>query len=159
MKNIFLSGLLSLFLSGCIGSEKKIPDEDALLRKELHKIDWTKVDAYPSVEICDTILDEEKRRECFFDYLTSRLQEKLNLDSLTSLHPQIDTIEVKVTVYPDAHLEFEPYYVSDSLRFRSVEIDSLLQLRLNDFPSINPALKRGIPVKTQFILPVIIKSE
>jgi len=28
-----------------------------------------------------------------------------------------------------------------------------------DFPKVNPAIKRGIPVKTQFVLPVIIKQE
>ncbi|WP_430614257.1 hypothetical protein [Flavobacterium sp. JP2137] len=151
--------ILLLFLSGCGWSDKKIPNGDLLLKEELEKIDWTQVDAYPSVDLCDSLLDEAQRKQCFFDYLTVRLQEKLQLDSLTSRHPKIDTIEVRITVFPDAHLEFEPYYVSDSLRFRSQEIDSLLQLRLVNFPEITPAIKRGIPVKTQFILPLIIKAE
>jgi hypothetical protein len=34
-----------------------------------------------------------------------------------------------------------------------------LKARLIDFPKINPALKRGIPVKSQFILPVILKVQ
>ncbi len=151
--------ILFLFLSACGWSDKKIPDGDVLLKEELEKIDWTQVDSYPSVELCDTLLDDAQRKQCFFDYLTARLHEKLKLDSLTSKHPKIDTIEVRITVFPDAHLEFEPFYVSDSLKFRSQEIDSLLQLRLMDFPEISPAIKRGIPVKTQFILPLVIKSE
>jgi len=30
---------------------------------------------------------------------------------------------------------------------------------LVDYPKINPAIKRGVPVKTQFTLPVILKVE
>jgi hypothetical protein len=31
--------------------------------------------------------------------------------------------------------------------------------RLSDFPKVEPAIKRGVKVKTQFVLPVIIKME
>jgi hypothetical protein len=34
-----------------------------------------------------------------------------------------------------------------------------LAARLADFPKINPAVKRGVPVKSQFILPVILKGK
>ena len=40
-----------------------------------------------------------------------------------------------------------------------VKIDSILTARLSDFPKVEPAIKRGIKVKTQFVLPVIIKVE
>jgi hypothetical protein len=43
--------------------------------------------------------------------------------------------------------------------YDTVKIDSILKARLVGFPKINPAIKRGIPVKTQFILPVILKVE
>ncbi|MCP1995367.1 hypothetical protein [Flavobacterium sp. HSC-61S13] len=159
MKKFYPLYLLFLLMSACGWSDKKVPDGKALLKEELEKIDWTQVDAYPSVELCDSLLNESQRKQCFFDYMTIHLQEKLMLDSLTSKHPKIDTIEIRITVFPDAHVIFEPVYVSDSLKFRSREIDSLLQVRLVDFPEISPAIKRGIPVKTQFVLPLIIKEE
>ena len=56
-------------------------------------------------------------------------------------------------------VEFEPQFPKDSVAYDKVKIDSILQSRLIDFPKVNPAIKRGIPVKTQFILPVIIKTE
>jgi hypothetical protein len=43
--------------------------------------------------------------------------------------------------------------------YDTIKIDSILRARLVDFPKVNPAIKRGIPVKTQFVLPVIIKQE
>jgi hypothetical protein len=56
-------------------------------------------------------------------------------------------------------MEFEPQFPKDSVAYDKVKIDSILHSRLIDFPKVNPAIKRGIPVKTQFILPVIIKTE
>ena len=57
------------------------------------------------------------------------------------------------------NLEFEPQFPKDSVAYDTIKIDSILRARLVDFPKVNPAIKRGIPVKTQFVLPVIIKSE
>ena len=73
--------------------------------------------------------------------------------------PELDTLEVKVTIFPDASLQFEPRFPKDSVAYDTIKIDSILRYRLLDFPKVNPATKRGLPVKTQFILPVIIKSE
>lgn len=86
--------------------------------------------------------DVETRKLCFFDYLTVAIQEKLAMDTLAILYPEIDTIQVKVTVFPDSRLEFEPQFPSDSLAYDKNKIDSILRNRLKDFPKINPALKR-----------------
>ena len=55
-------------------------------------------------------------------------------------------------------MQFEPQFPRDTETYDTIKIDSILKLKLVDFPKVNPAIKRGIPVKTQFILPVIIKS-
>ena len=78
---------------------------------------------------------------------------------MTAIYPELDTIAVKVTIFPDASLQFEPQHSKDSVAYDTIKIDSILKARLVDFPKINPAIKRGIPVKTQFILPVILKVE
>ncbi len=62
-------------------------------------------------------------------------------------------------VFPNASLQFEPQFPKESVSYDKTKIDSVLRLRLIDFPQIKPAIKRGIPVKTQFILPVILKTE
>lgn len=125
----------------------------------MKEINWKEVDEYPSVADCEKLTDETQRKQCFFEFLTSTIQQKLNVDTLAVLYPELDTIEVKVTVFPDAQMEFEPQFPKDSVAYDKVKIDSILQARLVDFPKVNPAIKRGIPVKTQFILPVILKVE
>lgn len=158
MKKAVALLLLSLCFS-CQYLEKKVPSEQELLDKEMKEINWNEVDEYPSVDDCEKLTDENLRKQCFFDFITTTIQQKLAVDTLSTLFPKLDTIEVRVTVLPNATLEFQPEFPKDSVAYDTIKIDSILRARLVDFPKINPALKRGIPVKTQFVLPVIIKQE
>jgi len=160
MKKIILTVFLSILLfSSCQYFEKQVPSEKDLLQKELKSINWKEVDEFPSVYGSDTIENKIERQQCFFEYMTQLIQHKLSVDTLSVLYPELDTIEVKVTVFPNSRIIFEPLFPKDSVTYDTVKIDSILKARLVGFPKINPAIKRGIPVKTQFILPVILKVE
>lgn len=150
---------LILVLGSCNYFEKQVPSEAELLEKRLKEINWNEVTVYPSVESCDSILDKEAKKECFFSFMTTLIQQKISPDSIQKATRIIDTIQVKVTVSPTAEITFEPLFKSDSLAYPKHKIDSLIQTRLTNFPKIEPAQKEGIPVKTEFILPVIIKLE
>lgn len=158
MKKAIALFLVSLCFS-CQNFEKKVPNENELLEKQMKEINWNEVDEYPSVVDCEKLTDKEQQKQCFFDFLTATIQEKLAVDTLSNLFPQLDTIEVKVTVLSNALLQFEPQFPKDSVAYDTIKIDSILHARLVNFPKVNPAIKRGIPVKTQFVLPVIIKQE
>lgn len=151
--------LVVILFSSCQYFDKQVPSEKELLQKELKTINWKEVDEFPSVADCEKIENKTQRQQCFFEYMTQLIQEKLSVDTLSILYPELDTIEVKVTIFPNATMQFEPQFSKDSVAYDSVKIDSILKARLVDFPRVNPAIKRGIPVKTQFILPVILKVE
>lgn len=158
LKQYFLFLIILLF-SSCQFFEKQVPSEKELLAKELKEINWKEVDEFPSLADCEKIEDKTQRNQCFFEILTQLIQEKLSVDTLSVLYPELDTIEVKVTVFPNSTMQFEPQFPKDSVAYDTIKIDSILKARLVDFPKVNPAIKRGIPVKIQFILPVILKVE
>lgn len=158
MKHYYFFSLF-IIVTSCQYFEKQVPSEKELLQKELKAINWKEVDEYPSFADCDKLEDKTQRKQCFFEYLTQLIQEKLQVDTLSVLYPELDTIEVKVTVFPDSRMQFEPQFPNDSVAYDTIKIDSILHVKLVDFPKVNPAIKQGIPVKTQFILPVIIKVE
>ena len=160
MKKIIQLLFLLLAIQSCQYFEKQVPDEKELLEQELKKINWDEVDEFPSVLQCDTIKDAEIKRQCFFDYMAKTIQERIGIDTLRIEYPEIDTINVKITVNPDSSLQFETQYPNDSIALADkTKIDSILTSRLSDFPKVEPAIKRGVKVKTQFVLPVIIKME
>jgi hypothetical protein len=155
----FFFFIVCIFFNSCQYFEKKVPSEKELLQKELKSINWKEVDEYPTVSDCETITDKKERQKCFFDVMSQLIQEKLDVDSLSILYPDLDTIQVKVTIFPNSKMKFEPQFQKDSVAYDTIRIDSILHARLVDFPKVNPAIKRGLPVKTQFILPVIIKEK
>ncbi len=160
MKKIIQLLFLLLAIQSCQYFEKQVPDEKELLEQELKKINWDEVDEFPSVLQCDTIKDAAIKKQCFFDYMAQTIQERIGIDTLRFEYPEIDTINVKITVNPDSSLQFETQYPNDSIALADkTKIDSILTSRLSDFPKVEPAIKRGVKVKTQFVLPVIIKME
>ena len=158
LKQFFLF-LVVLSFNSCQYIDKQVPSEKELLQKELKSINWKEVDEYPSVANCEKIADKKQRQQCFFDVMAQLIQQKLDIDTLSILYPELDTIQVKVTVFPNSTMKFEPQFPKDSVAYDTIKIDSILHARLVNFPKINPALKRGLPVKTQFILPVILKEK
>ena len=158
MKKALALFLFSLCIS-CHYFEKEVPSEKELLDKQIKEINWEEVDEYPSVFECEKLMDKLEREQCFFEFLTQTIQQKLSIDTLSVFYPELDTIEVRVTIFPNATLKFEPQFPKDSVAYDTTKIDSILHARLIDFPKVNPAIKRGIPVKTQFVLPVILKIE
>ena len=146
--------LLALSINSC-QYFSQVPNEEELLKKELESINWKQVDEFPTFSSCDSVLDKTQKKQCFFDFLTQLIQQKLSIDTLSVLYPQLDTIDVKVTISPDASMVFEPQII-DTLSYNTTKIDSILKVRLVDFPTVHPAIKRGVPVKTQFVLPVLL---
>lgn len=156
-KALTLLFLILIFSCQYFGGE--VPSKKELLDKELNAINWNEVDVFPSFSECDKIKDERMQNQCFFEFLTQTIQEKLSSDTLASLYPELDTIEVKVTVFPNSSMKFEPQFPKDNTAYDTIKMDSIIKSRLVNFPKVNPATKRGLTVKTQFILPVIIKTE
>ncbi len=155
-KVIILSLLISL--QSCQFLEKKVPNEKVLLEQELKKINWDQVDEYPSFAECDSLNEEANQQSCFFETLSFQLHSKLKDDSIAKLFPQLDSIQVKVTISSNSNLNFEPI-ISDSIAYNKPQLDSLFQLRLTDFPKINPAIKRGVPVNSTFEIPVVLQKK
>lgn len=156
MNKILQIIFLSFLVTSCEFGAKQLPNQDQLLQEELNKIDWSKVDTYPSTPLCDTVQGIQEQKDCFFAFITTQLQERLYADTLKGQFKHIDTVKVMVTVQANAVVKFKIYETPDSLYAQSISIDSLLKSKEKDFPTILPATKRGIPVTSEFIIPVIL---
>lgn len=153
MKRILPFGLIFLLYS-CQYFEKDIPSKDELLKQEIKKIDWEKVDELPSLADCDSLEDKEARKQCFFELLARNLEERLSNDTIRKQFPSIDTLQLKVVVLPDYTIEFAAQNSSED----TFKLDSVIKAKAVGLPIIEPAIKRGIKVKSEFIVPVAIKK-
>ncbi|MGG5505796.1 MULTISPECIES: hypothetical protein [unclassified Myroides] len=159
MKLSWIVFFFPFLITSCQWMSNKLPDEQQLLEEELNKIDWTKVDTYPSVASCDSIFDDETRKDCFFNYITAELEAKLQVDTLKGAFAQIDTLKVLVTIQSNAQVSLALYQLNDSLKQQLKSVDSLLQEKSKNLPHLSPAIKRGVPVTSQFVLPLVLHKQ
>uniref|UniRef100_UPI0040494505 hypothetical protein n=1 Tax=Flavobacterium sp. TaxID=239 RepID=UPI0040494505 len=157
MKQLSLCILLVLVQS-CQFFDAKVPDEKQLLEERLEQINWQEVTVYPSLPSCDKYYDKAAKKDCFFESMQSLLQGKLQPDTLSFLQQKTDTLWVKITIKPDASLVFEPQVDTFQEPEKTTVLD-LINAQLVNFPPIEPAQKDGIPVTTQFLLPIVVKTE
>lgn len=159
MKQILLFLFLLPLIVGCKDYNKTIPDEQEMLRKELHTINWSEVDVYPSYKSCDTIEDVQKNLACFFYIFNDDINQLLQNEAYfqSSKFRSVDTLPIQVTVYPNAAIELKMHTVNDELLNKNkASIDSLLFIQSAKLKAVEPAIKRDVPVKTQFLVKVKI---
>ncbi len=145
-------------LISCQLFDKKVPDENALLQEELQKINWNQVDEYPSLLSCDSLPNLEQQKQCFFETISQEIKQKINADSLAKVYKKLDTIYFKVTVYPDKVAQIQVEKLSDTSKINVQKLNVNLHKKLKTFLLIEPATKRGVSVKTQFVLPIILNN-
>lgn len=159
MRSSWIIFFFPFILTSCQWMSAQLPNEQELLEEELNKIDWTKVDTYPSVAACDSIFDETARKNCFFDYITVALEENFRMDTLRGTFTTLDTLNVLVTIQADAQVSLALYQVNDSLKQQLKSVDSLLLEKSKHFQTLSPATKRGVPVTSQFVLPLVLHKQ
>lgn len=146
--------LFVVLLTSCKYFDQKPPDENELLNERLNEINWAEVTTYPSFPQCDTVTGKQAKRDCFFSTISLLVKERINVEPIAAMYPDSDTLRLTVTVFPDATIQF----FSDSTAINSIKIDSILTSQLQNFPHVEPAQKEGVPVRSRFILPVVLRS-
>lgn len=151
--------ILSFFLIvSCQFFEKeKTLNEKQLYEERLKEINWNTVDKLPTIGSCENIVDKETQKKCFFDFFTKTINHKMDFDSLSKLYPNCKKMMVKVSIFPNEPLKFEAVINNLSVADKE-KIDALLKNKLVGFPLVGSAMKQGIPVKIQFLIPIKIKK-
>lgn len=142
-----------LFFLSCKYNKQGVPNEQELLRKALHTIDWSKPDTYPTYTSCDSIEDEIKNRACFFETFTQDFFQLLKNDSLiqTLGLKNLDSLPLEVRILPNASFTIK---LNQKALIKKLDnhqqIDSLLFTKSLKLKPVQPGTKRGVPVTTSF---------
>lgn len=150
--------ILAIF-SGCRDMETKKVSSETVLAEELKGIDMKEVDEYPSLVGCDSLPERAARRSCFERGLSHNFQRYLATKILVFSDPIRDTIWLDLSITASGEAEINAIKISDSLEQQIPEMKQWLHQSMDSLPKIYPAIKRGIPVRTAFKMPVVIKVE
>lgn len=156
-----MKSLVSIFLLLCISScdyfdKKKVYSKD-IIEEELQTFNWEEVDEYPNFLSCSSIQTKLKRQNCFQTTITQQITEYLSKEMVVVTQEVNDTVHINFLISDKGNISIQNIK-SDSLTKTQIpDIDQLLSSSLEHLPEIFPAIKRGQQVKTEFILPVVIK--
>ena len=123
-------------------------------------IDYHAVDVYPLFLDCNNCDSYDKQNLCFEMELLRRLQSALAEQRIGgTLDVPRDTVFVDVLVNTDGKISISDIHSEPGMKERIPDLDSLLYRSFEALPTtIQPSLKRGIPVNTVFKLPLVLSS-
>ena len=131
--------------------------------KNLEKIDmdvdFTSVDFSPSFKVCDSLINKLKKTDCFRTTMHQEIYKSLAENSIQLKKDVDETIVVVIKIQADKQVVLASIKASDSLLKYIPALKKMIKKSIADLPDVYPAIKRGIPVTTQYKLPIRIKLE
>jgi len=150
---------LSFLATSCqFFNTEKIPSEE-IYEKELESIDWSDVDQYPVFKGCEDISEKIAQKECFESTIATSMYRTISDRNIIAGHQLSDTLFIEILVSQKGELEIKRMEIDSTVQKDFPELQNWIIHSLDSMNIIAPAYKRGIPVKTQFTLPVVIKTE
>lgn len=158
MKHLWKYCLLLFVCISCEYINSSIVKEETIVAAEKKSIDLDTVDEFPSFKSCDH-LEKEALRNCFFQTLTDQIYERLSANDLMVSKTLHDTIQVSLQIDTLGTIKIDAIQKSEFTSNQLPKLDSLIRASITTLPKASPANKRGIPVATKFILPIILNVE
>jgi hypothetical protein len=151
--------LLLLITTSCQFFEtEKITTED-FYEEELKTINWNEVDQYPVFTSCEQISEKVKQKDCFSQVLISSLSQAAWNSAIGTNQDIHDTIWLRIDISETAELKVKEIQIDSAIMRVYPLMRQALIDRIDSVKLIAPAYKRGIPVRTEFSLPIVIKTE
>tara|TARA_R110001583_G_scaffold46314_3_gene145386 strand:+ start:13799 stop:14269 length:471 start_codon:yes stop_codon:yes gene_type:complete len=152
-KHIFIIVYCLLFFYSCNFFEKKELPKDKVIDTI---VDFNSVDVFPLFPLCDSLISEEKQKICSQIKLSEHIYASLVASNIMVTKKVNDTILVKLKVDNNGEVSLVKLEASTFIQLQIPTIDSLILAGINNLPILKPAIKRGIPVATEFTLPIIL---
>ena len=120
-------------------------------------VDFSSIDVSPSFSVCDSLLEKTKKTNCFRTTIHQLITKNISDNPLTSEDFIDEIITVYLFINSKGTIVFKELQSSEKIKNNFPKLDSLLKISVESLPKIYPATKRGIPVTTQYELPIRIK--
>lgn len=121
-------------------------------------IDYTSVDVYPLFSNCTETDEKHSQKECFDHALTEKLSKSLHKVKYKVKKNVNDSSLVKLLINNNGKAKVVSIESPQIIKENLPQLDSIIKASVNELPVIKPAVKRGIPVKSQYKLAVVVRT-
>ena len=158
MRYVVLLVLVSTLVSCDYFQVKKVSSKE-IYEEEVDAINWKEVDQFPLFDDCPADQeDREKELACFQSVIGSHLQEQVKtLDQSVSVQVQ-DTVLISLRISEQGQIGLLNIVMDQTTERQIPALRRTLEEGISTLPKPQPALKRGIPVVTEFTLPLAVST-
>ena len=150
--------ILSLFLLILVGTSCDFFNLNK--KSQLQEVDtiinFSSVDSSPTFESCKEFIEKEAKRNCFRKTIYTHVSKSLAKHTFKVRKPINEVIKVDVIIDSKGNATVLRVVSSDLIKVSIKGLDSLVGVSVADLPKLFPATKRGIPVTTQYQIPIQI---
>ncbi len=159
MKKTLLLMLLPFLLVSCEEFQTRKISSEEILNEETRDFNWHEVDQYPAFSECRSITEVEAAKICFGNKVSQYLYSRLEAKQPVVTEALDDTLYLYLKISEKGTPTIDSMEIDSLVMHQLPEIRSWISQSVDSLPKIYPATKRGIPVKTTFRMPVVIKAE
>ena len=151
--------LLLLITSSCGYFETEKISTETFYQEELKEIDWKEVDQYPAFPSCENLTEKPSQKLCFENTLSSHLRQSFGKHNASAIRDLNDTVKLAFSINNKGKLIVTNILIAPSIEEQFPLLHSWLLEGIDTLRPVAPAYKRGIPVATEFVLPIVIRTK
>ena len=156
IKQLFTLIICSFLVLSCSYIEKNT--KRAPIQKIDTIVDFNTVDSYPLFPNCKDSSSRAEQQVCFQMEMSEHIYASLKEFQFSVKDSVNDTIFVKLEINALGKISLANIQSSTKISELIPEFDSIVKVSLEKLPTLQPAIKRNIPVSTEFTLPIILKN-
>lgn len=120
-------------------------------------VDFTRVDVSPAFVKCQKLMDDAKTN-CFREEIHNRIASSLQQYPFVTEKGIREEVIINVLIDAKGNFKLKNITTSSNIDEQLPTLDSIIKNAITSLPKIQPAIKRGIPVATQYQLPIKVES-
>ncbi|WP_298329755.1 hypothetical protein [uncultured Dokdonia sp.] len=163
MRGLLYRGLVMItaiaVMTSCDRIETKKISSSEYLSESWKAIDLHKVDGYPTFDTCSSQAEGEALRVCFEETVTSTFYESFGKHTIVVNRELNDTIVVNFVVNEKGKYCIDTLAITPEIRAEIPKLEQWIHEAAKQLPQAKAATKQGVPVKTKFKIPVVLKVE
>ena len=120
-------------------------------------VNFSSVDTSPSFKVCDSIIDKQKKNNCFRTTIHQKIGAELQKHQFVIRDSISEIVYVDLLITSKGKIVLEAMESSEEIKNQLPKLDSVLRISVDKIPNVYAAIKRGIPVTTKYRLPIKIQ--
>lgn len=159
MRKLLFTILLLSSVLGCKNFETKKVSKDELKSQSMKQVDWNQLGRYPSFPVCRKLESKTEKRQCFEKQMVEKIYRDLGNRDIVLVDSVREEVRLYVKISKTGKTHLRKVAVSDSLEQQIPELKKWLEESIENLPELSPGYKRGIPVQTNFQIPIVVQSD